>query len=103
MALEHLSRSGLWLESRNYRGPRGEIDLVMRDGEVLVFVEVRFRSDERFGDGAETVDGRKRARLRATAAHYLQTHPRLGSHPCRFDVVAVAPDRVDWIPDAFAG
>jgi putative endonuclease len=78
----------------------------MRQGEVLVFVEVRHRTSARFGDGAESVDRHKRARLLATAAHFLQSHRGAAGSPCRFDVVSVgggagAAD-VRWIPDAFA-
>jgi putative endonuclease len=93
--------------ARNYRCRRGEIDLVMRDGRVTVFVEVRQRRSAEFGEGAETVDWRKRKRLLATAAHYLQSHPLAAASPCRFDVVAVGGAsgnvRVSWIPNAFQG
>ena len=103
LAQRHLQRRGLTAVTSNYRCRRGEIDLVMRDGDALVFVEVRFRSDPRFGAGAESVDLRKQARLIAAASHYLQRHPADG--PVRFDVVAVAPGRlrprIDWIRDAF--
>ena len=60
----------------------------MRDGEVLVFVEVRYRHSSAFGSPAETVDRRKQARLRAAASHYLVKHAI--DQPCRFDVVAVS-------------
>ena len=103
LALRHLCARGLALEARNYRCHRGEIDLVMRDGEVLVFVEVRYRAADRYGGAAETVDHRKRGRIAATAAHYLQYHPRRGGCPCRFDVVSVNGEApaIDWIADAF--
>jgi putative endonuclease len=105
LALRHLSRAGLDLVARNYRCRRGEVDLVMREGETLVFVEVRQRLASDFGDGAESVDSRKRHRLVATASHFLQTHPSAARAPCRFDVVAVSGPAgtgdVRWIPDAF--
>ena len=75
MACRHLEMHGLKLLERNVRSPYGEIDLVMRDGVSLVFVEVRRRGSERFGTPAETVGPRKQQRLRATAEHYLQRHP----------------------------
>jgi uncharacterized protein (TIGR00252 family) len=82
-------------------GRFGEIDLVMRDGATLVFVEVRYRRSDRFGAPAETVDRRKQQRLTAAANHYLQAHPTV--LPCRFDVVAVSGgDRIEWIKNAFA-
>jgi len=105
LALRHLSQAGLALVARNYRCRSGEVDLVMREGETLVFVEVRQRRASLYGDGAESVDWRKRHRLVATAAYYLQTHPSAARAPCRFDVVAVSGPSgagdVRWIPDAF--
>jgi putative endonuclease len=107
MALRHLRAAGLQLVTRNYRCHRGELDLVMRQGEMWVFVEVRQRASGRFGDAAETVDWRKRARLVATAAHFLQSHPGAARSPCRFDVVAVngppSGAQLRWIANAFAG
>lgn len=107
LALAHLREAGLRLEARNYRCPRGEIDLVMRDGEVVVFVEVRYRTSGRFGGGVESVDAGKRTRLRATAGHYLQAHPSAAALPCRFDLVAIGPGAgspaVLWIANAFDG
>lgn len=100
LARAHLERAGLRLVERNYRCPRGEIDLVMADGESLVFVEVRYRSSPRFGSAAESVDARKRARLIAAAGHYLLT--RAADRPCRFDVVAADGETgVEWLRDAF--
>lgn len=105
LACLHLEQAGLVLLERNYRCPRGELDLVMHDAQTLVFVEVRFRRQRRFGSGAESVDSRKRARLIATAQHYLQRHPRRAAQAARFDVVAIALENgqpaIDWIQDAF--
>lgn len=98
-ALAHLRRSGLTLLERNYRMRRGEIDLVMRDGDTLVFVEVRYRSGTSHGAAAETVDRRKRARLIAAAQSYLQQNR--WRQACRFDVVALQGTRLDWMRDAF--
>lgn len=72
----------------------------MRDGGVLVFVEVRYRHSDRFGAPAETVDRRKQRRLATAAGHYLQSNPSV--LPCRFDVVAIGgQDRIEWLKDAF--
>ncbi|TAN06086.1 MAG: YraN family protein [Rhodanobacteraceae bacterium] len=87
-ALEHLERAGLKLVQRNFRTRFGELDLVMRDGGTLVFVEVRYRRDARFGGGAASVGRDKRARLARAAQGFLQAHPRFASSPCRFDVIA---------------
>lgn len=104
-ACRYLQRQGLSLTARNYRSPFGEIDIVMQDGPVLVFVEVRYRASSDFGLAAETVDARKQARLRATAEHYLQNTPRASKKACRFDIVAITGDGEDgdfsWLRDVF--
>jgi putative endonuclease len=101
LARRHLEGQGLRLLARNHRCRHGEIDLVMRDGATLVFVEVRYRSSERFGGAAQSVDAHKQRRLIAAAGHYLQGHPT--TLACRFDVLAIgADDRIDWIRNAFS-
>lgn len=100
LACAYLQDKGLRLLERNHRCRRGEIDLVMREANTLVFVEVRFRASTRFGTPAETVDFRKQRKLAAAASHYLQHNPT--NLPCRFDVIALSgANRVDWIRDAF--
>ncbi|HEX5514937.1 MAG TPA: YraN family protein [Gammaproteobacteria bacterium] len=99
-AERYLRARGLTLRERNYRSPHGEIDLIMRDGEILVFVEVRQRSNPRFGSGADTIDGRKQRRLQLTAEHYLQRQRSVPA--CRFDVVSLNGEGdIHWIPGAF--
>lgn len=97
LAAEYLERQGLTLLERNFRTRRGEIDLVMREGGVLVFVEVRLRTNAAYGGAAASITSRKQARLVAAAQVYLA---RLGREPpCRFDAVlldALAPDRISW-------
>ncbi len=105
MALSHLENHGLQLVTRNFRCTRGEIDLIMQQGDTLVFVEVRARRNDHYGSGADSVDARKQAKLNAAAAIYLQQHAARPNSPCRFDVVAISfasdPPQLDWIPDAF--
>lgn len=105
IGLRHLQAKGLELLERNFRTRLGELDLVMRDGPVLVFVEVRYRRRDAFGSGAESVDAHKRRRLLRAAQQYLQRHPQRGDAPIRFDVLSiggpVAAARVEWIRDAF--
>lgn len=104
LACQHLQKKGLTLVERNYRSPRGEIDLIMRDGKVLVFIEVRRRSNPNYGGAAATIDARKQAKIIATALHYLQQQPHLGKLAARFDVVAIngkTAVEIDWIKDAF--
>lgn len=103
-ALKRLEAAGLKLLDRNYRCRAGELDLVLRDGDSVTFVEVRFRRRADFGSGAESVGHSKRRRLIAAAQHYLQRHPVLADLPCRFDVVAIGPGanpQIEWIRDAF--
>ncbi len=103
-ALEYLERQGLVPVARNFRGRQGEIDLVMGDGETLVFVEVRFRRSDRFGSAAESVTPTKQQRIAATARLFLGRHPRWREHDCRFDVVTLSgmpAPRIAWIRDAF--
>lgn len=104
-AAQYLKQAGLSLVASNYRSPYGEIDLIMRQEDELVFVEVRFRTRTDYGSALESVDRRKQERLRATAAHYLQQDRNTSNPPCRFDIVAITPspegDRVEWLRNAF--
>ena len=103
LALRYLEVRGLTLVMRNFRCRTGELDLIMRDGEHLVFVEVRSRRHARYGTPAESVTRTKQQRLLRAAALYLQRQ-RLDL-PCRFDVVAIlhaeGEPQVEWIRDAF--
>jgi len=102
VAEQYLQRQGLTTLARNYLGPHGEIDLIMRDGDSIVFVEVRMRRSRRFASAAESVDRRKQQRLIATAAGYLQKNGPLRNHPCRFDVLACdGQSGFEWIKNAF--
>lgn len=99
-AQQHLQQHGLRPLERNHRCRGGEIDLVMRDKQTLVFVEVRLRRNSGFGGALASVDRRKQRRLILAAQHYLQRHPWDG--PCRFDVVGIdALGSCDWVRDAF--
>lgn len=100
-----LRRAGLADVAANASFRSGELDLVMRDGDSLVFVEVRYRRDARFGGGAASVDARKQRRIATAAALFLQAHPALARQPCRFDVVEAEGDpaapTLTWLKDAF--
>ena len=105
-ALAHLAGAGLILVRRNYRvarGPRargGEVDLIMRERDgTIVFVEVRVRRDGRFGGAAASVGVAKQQRLVFAAMHFLRT--LRAPPPCRFDVVAVDGERIEWLRAAF--
>ncbi len=94
-----LERQGVHVIARNYRRRFGEIDLIGRQGDVLVFVEVRKRSHRQFADGAESIDRRKQQRLLRTAEAYLQQQRWNGA--ARFDVIVLdARNRIEWLQDA---
>ena len=103
-AARHLASCGLKIIARNYRSRAGEIDLVCRDGPMLVFVEVRLRRHAGFGGAAASIDAGKQRRIALAAAEYL-AEQCLASVPCRFDCVLLASpdgDGIEWIRDAFA-
>ena len=102
LAARFLERRGLAIVERNWRRRCGELDLVARDGDTLVFVEVRLRSGGDFGGAAASITGAKRARLVRTANLYLAGLPRTPS--CRFDAIlleALDPSRIEWLRDIF--
>lgn len=103
LACLYLQQQGLKLLEKNYRCRMGEIDLVMQQGDSLIFVEVRQRSNTRFGGALSSVTLKKQGKLRLAALHYLQHNaPRANA---RFDVIAVQGDitqqQIEWIRDAF--
>jgi putative endonuclease len=94
-----LESHGMTIVARNYRTRLGEIDLIAQDGEVLVFVEVRLRADDRCGGAAASIGPAKQRRLAAAASAYLA---RLGRAPrCRFDVVTLESGEPAWLRAAF--
>lgn len=104
-ALAFLQGRGLTLLARNARYPFGEIDLVMRDGAAVAFVEVRFRRSSAFGGAAASVDAAKRRKIAKASQAWLGSHRAFAGASCRFDVVAVTPCETglscDWIASAF--
>lgn len=100
-ALAFLSDRGMHLVGRNVASRLGEIDLVMRDGDTIVFVEVRSRARSDFGSAAASVGQAKQRRLRREAQRYLNAHFGDRWPACRFDVCALDGAAIDWIRDAF--
>jgi putative endonuclease len=99
-AVAVLERSGYQIVERNYRCKLGELDIVARDRDTLVFVEVRSRAAGDRGTALETVGPVKQRKVARLAEHYLMTRqPRFAS--CRFDVVGITGDDVVLIKDAF--
>ena len=101
--LRHLTERGLALLVCNARYPEGELDLIMLERDVLVFVEVRMRSGSAFGGAAASIDRFKQKRLQRAAQHWLLQHHGDRWPAGRFDVVTVQGDgTIEWIRDAFA-
>ena len=99
--------AGRYLETRgyqileyNYRCRRGEIDIIARDQECLVFCEVKYRSGPGAGDAAEAVDAKKQRKLSVCALFYLTSHGLMDT-PCRFDVVSITGNKIRLYRDAF--
>lgn len=97
-ALAFLLRQGLREVRRNFRCKGGEIDLIMRDGDVIVFVEVRKRSGDNYGGALASVTRTKQKRLIIAASIFLQCYRQPPA--CRFDVLAYDGDRLTWLKNA---
>lgn len=101
-----LRRHGLRIVDTNYRCRQGEIDIIARSEQHLIFVEVRYRQSDRFGGGAASVDFRKQQKLILAARHFL-SQGRFSELPCRFDVIEASQGdgghqlQFNWIADAF--
>lgn len=112
-AAHWLQQRGLILLRQNYFCRLGEIDLILRDVDTLVFVEVRYRARLSHGDPIESVGWRKQRKLWQCARHYLMRTGLYDKIPCRFDIIGISPDtvmsengsgmHVEWIRDAFNG
>ena len=96
-----LEGAGLNFRAANVRFRFGEIDLIMDDGDAIVFVEVRYRESRAFGGAAASVTPAKQKRLIRAASAWLAANPALAQRPCRFDVVAMGGGPPQWIRDAF--
>jgi len=100
-----LSEHGLKLLYRNFSSRFGEIDLIMEDGETIVFVEVKYRQSNRHGSGADAVTFHKQNRISLTAGWYLAKNPHRSEQFCRFDVLSIDSEKKDqgicWIKNAF--
>ena len=99
-ACRFLRNQGLTLVTENFRCRMGEIDLIMRDGTTLVFIEVRLRQSENFHSGAESITRSKIRRLLHTAELFLQAYPEPDDTDFRFDVVSIG-NEIEWIREAF--
>ena len=107
MAARHLEAAGLHILQRNFRCKVGEIDLICREADNLVFVEVRYRRHRGYASPLQSVTTAKQRKLIRTAMAYLQRRGWSGKYACRFDVIAIAPekstgeDEIHWLRHAF--
>ena len=105
-ALDYLQQQGLRLLAQNWLCKRGELDLVMLDGDTVVFVEVRYRQHAQWGGALASIDARKRQKLILAAQFFLQKEHHWADRPCRFDVVAMESTPsgtadLTWLKNAF--
>jgi putative endonuclease len=100
LALKFLQNNGLQLIGANFNCRYGELDLIMRESDVLVFVEVKYRRSKSFGGALSAVTSAKQRKLVRTALWYMQQNG-LSNHPARFDVVAIDGDDIQWFKNAF--
>ena len=108
LAYEYLIEQGLRLISKNYHCRYGEIDLIMQQDDIIVFIEVRSRKVDNLVDSAASINWKKQQKLQRSAENYLQTKKVDPSIPARFDVIAIThkqneTSQIDWIQNAFDG
>lgn len=105
VAESFLHSNGLKLVQRNFSSRFGEIDLIMEDEKILVFIEVKYRANSQHGSGSEAVTPYKQNRISRTAGWFLAKHPHKAEKNCRFDVISIDPLKKDqginWIKGAF--
>ena len=106
LARRHLEQQGLRLLAQNWACKRGELDLVMLDGDTVVFVEVRYRKNTQWGGALGSIDARKRKKVIFAAQYFLQRESRWAHCACRFDVVTIdgplkATPQLNWLRNAF--
>lgn len=105
VALKYLEDRGLKLVTRNFHASGGEIDLIMREGDAIIFIEVRYRKNSRHHNPAESIDPEKCRRIINTSQLFLQANRKMTALDCRFDVIVLSgpleKPAVEWINNAF--
>lgn len=96
-----MQKQGFEILEHNFRCRSGEIDLIAREGNYLVFVEVKYRSSNAAGSALEAIDARKAMQVRRVAQVYLYQRHYSEHTPCRFDAAGVDGDRITYIRNAF--
>lgn len=103
LALNVLRRAGLNFIARNVTFSCGEIDLIMKDEQIIVFVEVRYRRSANYGSAAVTVTPYKQRRLLNAAACWLaENNNSFDTTDCRFDIFAITQQQIEWLQNAFS-
>lgn len=102
LAADYLEMQGMLIVERNFRNRQGEIDIIARHGEYLVFVEVKYRSSQYRGYALEAVDYRKQRQICKVADYYRFLHKLGTGTMIRYDVVAIQGEEIVWIPNAFS-
>ncbi len=112
IASSYLKQQGLVSIDSNFFSRRGEIDLIMRDNEYLIFIEVRYRKQSTYGHPLETITYNKQQKILKTVQYFLLKHPEFNNRPCRIDAVAItdirfadsknghAGETIEWIKNA---
>lgn len=100
-AAAFLKEKGVRIIAQNFRCRQGEIDLIGRHGDYLVFFEVKYRSSDLAGDPAEAVDVKKQRKICRTAAYFLYQRKLGESIPVRFDVIGICGEQINWYQNAF--
>ena len=101
LAAEYLEKNGVRILEHNFRNRGGEIDLIGYDGSTYLFVEVKYRKNDRAGDPAAAVDQRKQATISRVADYYRSRHGLTEACSFRFDVISILGEEIAWIRDAF--
>lgn len=105
IAKHYLLSSGLLFVKQQYRITNGEIDLIMRDAEDLIFIEVRYRQGQQYGNPLETITKTKQQRILRTAMHFCLCNPWTKKYNMRFDAISILDNlqtsKITWIQDAF--
>ena len=101
-ATEYLKKSGFKILDKNYKTHVGEIDIIAKDGEIIVFIEVKTRTTENYGAPAEAVNKQKQEKYFKVASEYLVKN-NLIDFECRFDVIEILDGKINHVKDAFSG
>jgi len=100
-ARNFLKKNNIKILETNFKCKLGEIDIIAKDSSSLIFIEVKYRKSDKFGAPFETVTRHKQRKIILTAQLYLQKHPKLANKACRFDVISIHQNDINWIQDAF--